>query len=68
MTPPATNSTPDKPKVQHDTRQLKLMGALSLMFLGGILLYAFVPEGSLRGTGMGLYSVLMLVILFRYCI
>ncbi|MDX2084629.1 MAG: hypothetical protein SFZ03_04495 [Candidatus Melainabacteria bacterium] len=46
--------------------QVKMMGILTLAFFTGMALYTFLPEGAVRGSAIGIYSVVVMFVLMRW--
>lgn len=60
-TPPA-----EAPKKKVRRVEEKCMLVLTLTFIGGVLLYTFLPEGPVRVSTIGLFSCVMVFLLYRF--
>jgi predicted lipid-binding transport protein (Tim44 family) len=59
--PAARPVAPSTAKVQE-----RMMGILTLAFFGGILLYTFMPEGTLRFMAIAAFSLGIIWLLRRF--
>ena len=60
-TPTGVVSPPKKKHVQE-----KIMVMLTVIFVGGVVLYAVLPEGPVRSMSICLFALLMTYLLFRF--
>lgn len=61
MSRPPVSSKPPKPARIME----KLMLLLTLFFFGGVAMYTFLPDGPVRGIGMGLFSTGIFCMMFK---
>jgi hypothetical protein len=45
--------------------QLKIMGMLTLLFFGGIIMYTVLPEGPVRGMATAVFSIVTIYSMFK---
>jgi hypothetical protein len=55
---------PQRSKQRSADIQVKLMGVLTLLFVGGVVAYSVLPEGAVRGVAMTLITGLTIYSLF----
>lgn len=60
---PSVASRPAVPRKKRT--QEKVMAILTLFFIGGVVLYSVLPEGPVRGSSIGAFSLLMTYMLYR---
>ncbi len=58
--------TPVKPVKKSSAALEKMMGILTAVFFGGVLLYAFLPEGPVRGSTIAVFSCGTYMLLYRW--
>jgi hypothetical protein len=54
----------DTPKRKMNP-QLKIMGMLTVLFFGGVLMYTLLPEGPVRGMATAVFSIVTIYSMFK---